>query len=102
MKKLMAFFYLCLVISCNKVSNKLSYPDSGIITGPNMLMCPTVCCSGTYIEINGTKYLFEQLPANSGIDLKSSTYPIVVDLDWKPIVGCSSPQTIVITAIRKK
>jgi len=67
-----------------------------------MLMCPTKCCSGTYIELNGTRYLFEDLPANSGIDLKSSTYPIFVDVNWKTIAGCSSPQTIEITAIKKR
>ena len=99
MKKISrALFCLVIMISCSKVK----YSDTGKITGPNMLMCPTVCCSGTYIEINGTTYLFQQLPPNSDIDLKSSTYPIFVDLNWKPVAGCSSPQTIEITAIKKK
>ena len=94
----LALFGLVVIVSCEK----LKYSDTGIITGPNMLMCPTKCCSGTYIEINGTRYLFEQLPPGSAIDLTSSTYPIFVDVNWKPIEGCSSPQTIEITAIRKK
>lgn len=93
-----ALFCLVSIASCDK----LKYSDTGIITGPNMLMCPTKCCSGYYIEIGGTRYLFEQLPANSGIDLNSSTYPILVDVNWNPVTGCSSPQTIEITAIRKK
>ena len=99
MKKIFnAFFCLVFILSCNKIK----YTDAGIITGPNMLMCPTKCCGGTYIEINGIKYIFEQLPSNSGIDLNSSTYPIFVDLNWVPVAGCSSPQTIEITAIRKR
>lgn len=99
MKKIsIALLCLVIIISCDK----LKYSDTGIITGPNMLMCPTKCCGGTYIEINGTRYIFEQLPANSDIDLNSSTYPILVDVNWKPTAGCSSPQTIEITAIRKR
>jgi hypothetical protein len=99
MKRPITLFCLCIVLSCGKTT---TYSDTGKITGPNMLMCPTICCSGYYIEISSTKYLFQQLPANSGIDLTSSTYPIFVELDWKPVAGCSSPQTIEITAIKKK
>ena len=99
MKKLsIAIFCLGIIVSCGKVK----YSDTGIITGPNMLMCPTKCCGGFYIDINNTRYIFEQLPVNSGINLESSTYPILVDLNWQPVAGCTSPQTIEITAIRKR
>ena len=102
MKQIFIALFWLSVISCNKTSSRIMYSDAGIITGPNMLICPTKCCSGYYIEINGTRYLFEQLPANSGIDLQSAAYPIMVDLNWNAITGCSSPQTIEITAVKKR
>ncbi|MEI8279701.1 MAG: hypothetical protein WCG87_08035 [Bacteroidota bacterium] len=68
----------------NAVNNKIStnYAYTATIKGPSPFM---TACSGLYwIVIDGVTYrtTFDTLPANSGIDLSTATFPISVKLNW--------------------
>ncbi|MGB8492159.1 MAG: hypothetical protein WCE64_13965 [Bacteroidales bacterium] len=77
---------VCLVIlgflSCRDEGNH-KYESTGVITGQDIRMCPSPCCSGWFINIEGLTYEFDSLPASSGIDLAKETFPMKVELDWQ-------------------
>jgi hypothetical protein len=85
-----------LVSSCSKEIAKL-YKSEGKITGVDLALCP--CCGGWYITIGADTYRFDDVPANSGIDLTKETFPLKVKLDWEPIE--SNCQRITISSIIK-
>jgi len=77
---------ICLIfiglISCQKEEDK-GYKSFGLITGPDMRMCPSPCCGGWFIQIDSLTYEFDSLPHNSNIDLQNITFPVYVRLDWE-------------------
>jgi hypothetical protein len=80
----------CLLIiglsTCRKTTEEpdsYSYKSTGIITGPDVRMCPSPCCSGWYVTIDSLVYEFDTLPSNSTIHLEKETFPLAVKLDWQ-------------------
>jgi hypothetical protein len=77
---------ICLMffgfIYCQK-ENSHNYKSIGTITGQDVRMCPSPCCSGWFIDIDSLTYEFDTLPSNSGINLEKETFPLVVKLDWQ-------------------
>ena len=77
---------ICLIISgftyCHKESSD-NFESIGTITGQDMRMCPSPCCSGWFINIGSLTYEFDSLPAGSAINLEEATFPLVVKLDWQ-------------------
>jgi hypothetical protein len=74
----------------------------GKITGPDPRMCPSPCCGGWFIQIDGLTYEFDSIPANSDIDLQKDPFPILVKLDWKLSDKLSCPdKRIIIQRIKK-
>lgn len=63
----------------NKTTN---YSYTGVIKGQSPFM--TQCGGAYWIEINGVnaRTTFNSLPAGSGIDLATATYPMNVKLNW--------------------
>ncbi len=85
MKHLFILFIAIAVIfpSCRKCHKKNSiYTSSATITGPDLGM--TSCSGGYWIQIDATTVTnrVETLPAGSGIDLTTATFPIRVNLNW--------------------
>jgi hypothetical protein len=79
---------LCLIIFgflfCQKQKeNTDNYKSIGAITGQDIRMCPSPCCSGWFINIDSLTYEFDSLPNNSNIKLEKETFPLVVKLDWQ-------------------
>lgn len=68
--------------SCKKSSKTTTYMNTATITGPDLTM--TVCSGGYWIAIDGISApaRFNTLPAGSGIDLTTATFPIHVKLNW--------------------
>jgi hypothetical protein len=75
---LIIFGFLC----CHK-ENNYHYKSVGTITGQDLRMCPSPCCSGWFIEIESLTYEFDSLPSSSNINLEKETFPLVVKLDWQ-------------------
>ena len=77
---------ICLIIFgfiyCHKESS-YNYKSIGTITGQDVRMCPSPCCSGWFIKIDSLTYEFDTLPSSSGINLEKETFPLVVKLDWQ-------------------
>ena len=77
---------ICLMffgfIYCQK-ENNYNYKSIGTITGQDVRMCPSPCCSGWFIKIDSLTYEFDSLPNNSNINLQKETFPLVVKLDWQ-------------------
>jgi hypothetical protein len=61
--------------------------NTGIIKGPSLLM--NDCSAAFMITIHGVDSLatFNTLPAGSGIDLSTATFPINVKLNWHHLAG---------------
>ena len=84
---------ICLIIFgfvyCHK-ENSYNYKSIGTITGQDVRMCPSPCCSGWFIEIDSLIYEFDALPGSSDINLQKETFPLVVKLDWQLsyTIGC--------------
>ena len=76
---------VCLIIfgfiCCHKESS-YNYKSIGTITGQDVRMCPSPCCSGWFINIDSLTYKFDTLPTNSNINLEKETFPFIVKLDW--------------------
>lgn len=70
-----------LVILCCHKESSADFKSSGKITGPDYRMC--ACCGGWYIQIDSTTYEFDTLPHNSGINLETESFPLLVKLDWQ-------------------
>ena len=60
-----------------------NYKSIGTITGQDVRMCPSPCCSGWFIGIDSLTYEFDTLPSSSNINLEKETFPLVVKLDWQ-------------------
>jgi hypothetical protein len=84
--KYKTLLFICFIVlgftSCQKEESH-NYKSTGTITGPDMRMCPSPCCSGWFINIDGTIYEFDALPAASNINLEKETFPLEVRLDWQ-------------------
>jgi hypothetical protein len=95
--KIITVLLLSLVLlACSKEVAK-QYKSEGKITGADLALCP--CCGGWYIVIGDDTYRFDDVPTNSGIDLKKETFPLKVKLDWEPVE--SNCQRITISSIIK-
>ena len=87
-------------VSCKKSSKTTAYSNSAVIKGPSLFM---TACGGAYwivIDTLNARTTFNSLPAGSGIDLTTATFPINVKLNWH----YQEPNTcavIVIDAIEK-
>jgi len=75
----LAFMLLCFA-ACEEEN---PYESEGIITGFDMRLCPSPCCGGFFIEIEGTTYLAGALPTGNNLDI--TTLPLDVYLDWEII-----------------
>ena len=64
-----------------------------------MTLCPTPCCGGWIIEMDGSNYGFDSLPSGCKIDLQTATFPIFVKLDWQRAMNICSNNRIVIQRI---
>jgi hypothetical protein len=84
---------ICLItfgfISCHK-EDSYHYRSIGTITGQDLRMCPSPCCSGWFIEIDSLTYEFDTLPTSSNINLEKESFPLLVRLDWQVsnIIDC--------------
>ncbi len=84
----MKFLLIALIIvtpffcGCRKTSSTTAYTSTAYITGPDYGM--TMCSGGYFIKIDTVTTLtrFSTLPASSGIDLATATFPIHVRLNW--------------------
>jgi hypothetical protein len=91
----------CLIIfgltSCQK-EDSYHYKSAGIITGQDLRMCPSPCCSGWFIVIESLTYEFDSLPGSSDIDLEKEIYPLAVKLDWQfsDIIDCPNKRIIIL------
>lgn len=95
---------ICLIITCFvccQKANTNDYQSNGIITGPDIRMCP--CCGGWYIQIDSLTYEFDSIPSNSNIDLQKDSFPILVKLDWQLSNQIACPdKRIIIKRIMKE
>lgn len=89
-------------ICCHK-ENSYHYKSIGTITGQDLRMCPSICCSGWFIVIDNLTYEFDSLPGNSDISLEKETFPLAVKLDWQLSNNIECPiKRITIQKIAKK
>ena len=100
MKYLPVIVTICFVLLSACFNNENKFEDEGLITGPDLRLC--ACCGGWFIDIDTTTYLFRELPENSNIDLSSESFPLPVDLTWKPAEPTCIENLIVIQRIRKQ
>ena len=83
--------------TCNKEGN--NYMSHGTMSGQDYRMC--ACCGGWLITIDDKQYQFNNLPANSDINLSNEKFPLVVKLDWElNTTGC--PNTITVQKIARE
>ena len=97
----------CIIISglynCREDNdNHKDYKSTGKIIGPDLRMCPSICCGGYNIQINNLLYKFESIPNNSNINLQKDTFPIFVKLDWQLSQKYEGCQVITIQRITKE
>ena len=91
--------------SCGNVNNpSLPIASRGLITGPDLRKCSSICCGGWYIDIGNQTYHFLKLPANTNLNLNEATYPIPVLLLWSPAdsLNFCSDDIIIVHAIQKQ
>lgn len=101
---------ICLIlfgfIYCQKQkenTDNYNYKSIGTITGQDVRMCPSPCCSGWFIKIDSLMYEFDTLPTNSNINLEKETFPLIVKLDWQLLNIIECPNTrITIQKIAKE
>jgi hypothetical protein len=87
--------------ACNKTKTT-TYKYTATITGPDLTM--TVCSGGYFITVDNISgpIRFTTLPAGSGIDLTTATFPLHVKLNWHWEGDPPSPCGIIyIDAIKK-
>ena len=100
MPKMFLVFIVLLagIISC---SAQDCLKSSGVITGYDFREC--ACCGGYFIEIDNTKYRFDELPEGSELNLLNNPeFPINVKLDWIPDSVACMPDMIIIQKIEKE
>ncbi|MCB0653048.1 MAG: hypothetical protein KDC85_17350 [Saprospiraceae bacterium] len=92
MKKLLlpAIFMLLMFANCHQeATSPTNNMVHGTITGPNPMACPTICCSGWFIEIDGQNYHFLDFPEGSEFNADDITdYPFEVLLDYELSDDC--------------
>lgn len=84
----MVFLLGILLVGCHQNICYDAPPEiynTGKIYGYDMTLC--ACCGDVVIDIDNDEYdknhfRFVSLPANSGIDLQTATYPISVKFKW--------------------
>ena len=73
-----------ILTSCNNDDDTTTptFESTAMIWGLDLTLCG--CCGGQVIDIDEDQLdkRFTELPANSGIDLVNSTFPIAVRLNW--------------------
>jgi hypothetical protein len=94
---LISLILLATLFACKKENIPT---DTGVITGADERLC--LCCGGWFIEIGDSTYLFNQLPANSKLDLANETFPVAVDLNWQQDPDACLPEEILVTYISKR
>ncbi len=90
MKKtiLLAAFFAAILFS-NCTEEVKTYQATGEITGPNSMACPSICCGGWFIDIEGESYHFLAFPADSDLDVDDiDSYPFSVQLDYDASEEC--------------
>jgi len=101
---------VCLIlfgfIYCQKqkeITDSYNYKSIGTITGQDVRICPSTCCSGWFINIDSLTYEFDTLPTSSNINLEKETFPLIVKLDWQlsNIIECPNKR-ITIQKIAKE
>jgi hypothetical protein len=87
--------------SCTHHSKTPTYQHTAVITGPDLTMTP--CSGGYWIALDGSvpNARFLTLPAGSGIDLTTATFPIKVKLNWHVTGDPNACNDITIDAIAK-
>jgi hypothetical protein len=92
---------LCLFLSCNKPATGVTdFEGTGVITGMDVSKC--YCCWGWIININGKDYKFDRVPANSGFDLYTLTFPATVKVKWRDDTkGCSGKVIDILSIIKQ-
>lgn len=99
---LLALFSIILFANCQEEVTPPGNNNDLIeatITGPNPMACPTICCSGWFIDIDGTSHHFIDFPENSDFtaaDIES--YPVDVLLSYEDSDECWD-NTIVVLVI---
>jgi hypothetical protein len=103
MKKLLFLTITCLMMaltSCDKDNKENTQEYNGKITGQDLRKC--MCCGGFYVDINDSTYRFDSIPANSGINQLTDTFPIYVFVVFhKKDPQCLGDE-IIIDKMRKK
>jgi hypothetical protein len=93
-----AIFVLLLFANCHEeVTPPTNNMVPGTITGPNPMACPTICCSGWFIDIEGVSYHFLDFPADSeftAADIES--YPVDVQLLYEDSDECWDNSIVVL------
>ena len=88
---------LAVVVSC---SAQDSLKSNGVITGYDLREC--MCCGGYFIQIDSTKYRFDQLPDSTDFTIPNNPeFPINVKLDWIPDSTACMPDMIIVQRIEK-
>jgi hypothetical protein len=101
MLKISLFIIVLLagVIACSSAQD--GFKSTGVITGYDLRECP--CCGGYFIEIDSTKYRFDQLPDSTDFNIPNNPeFPIYVSLDWHPDSSACMRDEIIVTAIKAK
>lgn len=100
---LLALISMLFFANCQE---EVTSPDNnndlveGTITGPNPMACPTICCSGWFIEIDGVEYHFIDFPAGSAFNAADiESYPVDVLLNYEDSDQCWE-NTIVVLEIQ--
>ena len=99
MKKIILFSFLIAALFSSCAEETITYEAEGQITGPNPMACPTICCGGWFIDIEGESYHFLEFPADTGFSIDDvDSYPFAVQLDYDTSEECWE-NSIIITAI---
>ncbi len=86
---ILALFSFLLFPNCQQeeVTPNLMVPAT--ITGPNSMMCPMICCSGWFIEIEGESHHFLNFPEDSEFNSSDlEGYPVEVQLIYEDSDEC--------------
>ncbi len=94
-------FFIVLMVGVISCSAQDSLKSNGVITGYDLREC--ACCGGYFIEIDSTKYRFDQLPDSTEFVIPNNPeFPINVTLDWYPDSSACLGDEIIVTAIKEK
>ncbi len=84
MKKtlLIGITIVLFLAACNKNDAGEIKRSAGIITGFDGSKC--YCCWGWIVEIDNVIYKFDKIPPSSSVDLNNISYPVPVNIEWRP------------------